>query len=300
MTSRFLRRGFTRTPRRGPSFLRDRSEPAPPKETCIMGLLGTARVTLRLFTLAVLTGFTVLRLKLSAKLRGACPKTATRHGHAWARRMLSLLGVRVEVEGAPPGDAVLFVANHRSYVDIAALLAQRPCAFLAKAEIAGWPLFGVAARETHTVFVQREDKASRRAARGGALSLLKQGVAFAAFPEGTTSRGPGTLPFFPGLFELAAEHRIPVVPVAIEYAEREDAWVGDDGFIPHFLNCFRKRRMHIALAFGPVLQGDDKEGLRTEAEAWIRDRLEALAPRGALIRGGLPRTSGRAAAPTPA
>ena len=265
-----------------------------------MGLLGTARVMWRLSALAALTAFTVLRLKVSAKLRGRCPHVATRHGHAWARRMVSLLGVRVEVHGSPPSGPVLLLANHRSYVDIAALLAQRPCAFLAKAEIEEWPLLGAAARATHTVFVRREDKASRRAARAGALALLQRGVAFAAFPEGTTSRGPGALPFFPGLFELAAKQRIPVVPVAIEYASRDDAWVGDDGFIPHFWGCFRKRRVELALAFGPVLQLADKDGLRSEAEAWIHGQLETLAPRGAFVRGELPRTSGPAAAPTPA
>ena len=265
-----------------------------------MGLLGTARVTLRLFGLAALTAFTVLRIKVSARLRGGCPQIATWHGHRWARRMVNLLGVELEVHGSPPTGPVLLLANHRSYVDIAALLAQRPCAFLAKAEIAEWPLFGAAARETHTVFVRREDKASRRAARAGAMALLRQGVAFAAFPEGTTSRGPGALPFFPGLFELAAEHGISVVPVAIEYASRDDAWVGDDGFIPHFLGCFRKRRVQVALAFGPVLDHPDKEGLKREAEAWIRARLETLAPCGALVRGEIPRASGHAAATTPA
>jgi 1-acyl-sn-glycerol-3-phosphate acyltransferase len=265
-----------------------------------MGLLATARVMWRLSALAALTAFTVLRLKVSAKFRGSCPHVATRHGHAWARRMVSLLGVRVEVHGSPPSGPVLLLANHRSYVDIAALLAQQPCAFLAKAEIEEWPLLGAAARATHTVFVRREDKASRRAARAGALALLQRGVAFAAFPEGTTSRGPGALPFFPGLFELAAEQRIPVVPVAIEYANRDDAWVGDDGFIPHFWGCFRQRRVELALAFGPVLQWADKDGLRSETEAWIHGRLETLAPRGASVRGELPRTSGPAAAPTPA
>jgi 1-acyl-sn-glycerol-3-phosphate acyltransferase len=289
-------------PRRRPRFLREfAAMDKPPKEIHPMGLLGTARVTFRVLALATLTTFTVLHLKLSARLRGRCPHLATRHGHAWARRMLSLLGVKVQVHGSPPAGPVLLLANHRSYVDIVALLAQQPCAFLAKREIEEWPLFGAAARETHTVFVKREDKASRRAARAGALDLLRQGVVFAAFPEGTTSRGPGALPFFPGLFELAAEHRIPVVPVAIEYASRDDAWVGDDGFIPHFLSCFRRRRTQVALAFGPVLHRGDKEGLRAEAEAWIRSRLETLVPLGAFVPPReLPRTSGPAAAPTPA
>jgi 1-acyl-sn-glycerol-3-phosphate acyltransferase len=185
------------------------------------------------------------------------------------------LGIELEVSGTAPGERVLLLANHRSYIDIPVLLSQVPCAFLAKAEIGTWPLFGAAARLVHTVFVQREDPESRRASRDGALDRLQRGLTFAAFPEGTTSRGPGTLPFFPGLFRLAEEHGIPVVPVAIEYHDPGDAWVDDDPFLGHFLSCFRKRRVRVSLAFGPTLRADRMPDLKAEAERWIAARLAA-------------------------
>lgn len=257
-----------------------------------MRLLGTVRVAFRLLALALLTASALVRLGVRARLAGPCPHAATRQSRAWARRMLRLLGVSLDVHGAPPAGPVLLLANHRSYVDIAAILSQRACAFLAKAEIGGWPLFGAAARQTHTVFVRREDKTSRRAARAGALALLRQGVAFAAFPEGTTKRGPGTLPFFPGLFELAAEHGVPVVPVAIEYADRADAWVGDNSFLGHFWTCFRKRRVEVSIAFGPTLRAAEVDDLKGRAETWIRARLEELGARSAPERARLDSLTG--------
>lgn len=240
-------------------------------------MIDTLRVGRRLALLAGLTTATVWRLRLARALRGPDPHSDTRIGRGWARRMLRLLGVELTVHGEPPAETALLVASHRSYLDIAALLSQVPCAFLAKQEIAEWPLFGTAARHQHTVFVKRECRASRRASRDGALGVLRQGLPFAAFPEGTTSRGPGTLPFFPGLFEVAREHGFPVVPVAIEVADPADAWVDDESFVAHFLTCFRKRRIRVAIAFGPVLRADDTDDLRATAEAWIRERLDGFA-----------------------
>ncbi len=240
-----------------------------------MGLLEAARVGTRITTMTSATTLTIGRLRARARFRGDCPHAAVRRGHAWARRVVPALGIDLDVSGAVPRERVLLLANHRSYIDIPVLLSQVPCSFLAKAEIARWPLFGTAARLTHTVFVQRDDPASRRAARAGALDRLRQGLTFAAFPEGTTSRGPGILPFFPGLFQLASEHGIPVVPVAIDYDDPGAAWVDDDPFLGHFLTCFRKRRIGVSLTFGPTLRAESVGNLKSEAERWIRARLAA-------------------------
>lgn len=239
-------------------------------------MIGTLRVSLRLALLAGLTSATVWRLRAARALRGAQPLADTEIGRSWARRMLWLLGVELEVHGAPPAETALLLANHRSYLDVAALLSQLPCAFLAKQEIAAWPLFGTAARHQHTVFVRRDHRESRKASRASAAALLRRGLPFAAFPEGTTSRGPGLLPFYPGLFEVAREHGFPVVPVAIEVGDPADAWVGDESFLGHFLICFRKRRIRVAIAFGPVLRPEGPGDLRAAAERWIRARLEEL------------------------
>jgi 1-acyl-sn-glycerol-3-phosphate acyltransferase len=240
-----------------------------------MIVIGSVRVGLRLLWMAGAMALTVQRLRWRARLRGDCPHAAVRQGHAFARRAVRRLGIELEVSGSAPRERVLLLANHRSYIDIPILLSQLPCSFLAKAEIASWPLFGSAARLQHTVFVQREDRASRRASRAGALDRLQRGLSFAAFPEGTTSRGPGTLPFFEGLFRLAEEHGIPIVPVAIDYDDPNDAWVDDDPFLGHFLSCFRKRRIRVSLSFGPTLRGEQVQDLKREAEGWIRERLAA-------------------------
>jgi 1-acyl-sn-glycerol-3-phosphate acyltransferase len=223
--------------------------------------------------LAAVTWLAVRRLERARRERGACPHEATRHGNAWAQRVVRALGIDLVVQGAPPPGPHLLLANHRSYVDILAILSRHPCAFLAKIEVGDWPLLGAAARLAGTVFVKRECADSRKRARESALALLQRGVPFAAFPEGTTFRGPGILPFFPGLFRMAEQYGIPVVPIAVEYADPADAWVGDDPFLPHFLTAFAKPRVRVRVVFGPALHAHDGADLRETASAWIRARV---------------------------
>jgi len=240
----------------------------------------TARVGARGLALASLTSATAAGLAVRRRLHGDCPRTALAVGQRWARRSARALGLEITVDGTPPAPGpLLLLANHRSYVDIVALLAQVPCRFLAKAEIGGWPVFGTAARLQGTVFVQRECPASRKAARQGARAALRAGLPFAAFPEGTTFRGPGTLPFFRGLFEVAAEEDAPVVPVALELGDPADAWVDDDTFARHFAERFREPRLRVHLHFGPALRGRCADGLREGAQSWIEESLRAALPK---------------------
>lgn len=235
------------------------------------------RAYLRLGRMAAITTRSLASLKLTHSRSGGCPHEAARHGHAWARRLIGALGIEVSVRGAPPPGPHLLLGNHRSYIDILAVLGVRPCGFLAKLEIASWPVFGAAARLHPTVFVAREDRDSRKRAREGALALLQRGLAFAAFPEGTTCRGPGVLPFFPGLFHLAEQYDFPVVPFALEYEDRADAWIDDDPFVGHFLQTFRKPRIRMHLSFGPTLRRKPAEELRRSASDWIRGEVRAAA-----------------------
>jgi 1-acyl-sn-glycerol-3-phosphate acyltransferase len=239
-----------------------------------MAPMGLLRVAWRLLQLVAVTRLSIRRLRAERRRVGDCPHTALRHGHAWARRMTRALGVRVRVHGEPPAEPALLLANHRSYLDIPVLLAQLPCAFLAKSEVAAWPLFGEAARLHHTVFVEREDPTSRKRSREEVLRVLRRRVSFVAFPEGTTSFGPGLLPFYPGLFRLAAENDVPVVPVMIEYERREDCWVGADSFLGHFVDCFRRPEVRVTVCFGPALGPREVDDLRAHVADWILGRLE--------------------------
>ena len=75
----------------------------------------------------------------------------TRH---WGRAMARVVGMRIRVEGAP-GRGFL-VANHLSYMDIIVLGAVTGSGFVSKAEVAGWPGLGIAARSAGTLFPDRE------------------------------------------------------------------------------------------------------------------------------------------------
>lgn len=84
----------------------------------------------------------------------------------WSARILRWLGVKVDVFGQYRGDARvrdsgrtpgqvgrLIVANHISFLDIFALNCVFPSAFVAKAEIARWPVFGMIAKSVDTVLL---------------------------------------------------------------------------------------------------------------------------------------------------
>lgn len=227
----------------------------------------------RLTFFLLVTAFTVIWMKLNALLRVPDRWEVARIGQHWARMLMAVLGVEVQIRGEMPSGRQLIMANHRSYIDIAAILSVIPCNFLSKKEIGEWPLVGAAARMNNTVFVDRECRKSRKLARQCAKEVLDQGMNFAAFPEGTTTRGPGIVRFYKGLFEVAEENGYPIVPIALEYGERDDAWVDQDGFLKHFIRCFGKQRVFVSIAIGPQVQPGDPFHTRLFVENWIKRNL---------------------------
>lgn len=196
----------------------------------------------------------------------------------WIRITLFILGVKVSVAGLekayPPA---LFVGNHWSYFDPVATLHFIMADPVAKSEVRNWPLIGEGAEATGVLFVKREDPDSRKEVRQQLVDNIKNGRSVLIYPEGTTSSNRHTLPFKKGGFEMAGRHHIPVVPIAIWYEDVNDAWVGDDTFVPHFLRNFGKRHTHIHLSFGPQLQGQDGQNLLEGAQDWINRQLSERA-----------------------
>lgn len=222
-----------------------------------------------------LMSFLSITVVSTARCRFAGPSTAARVGIAqgWAKSMLRRTGVHVERRGAVPAAPAILVANHRSYLDIPVLAAAAPSVFLAKHEIAGWPVLGNAGREIRTIFVDRQDRSSRKAALARIRQALRSGLSVTLFPEGTTTRGPGLLPFRPGVFYLACEERVPVIPVAVCYDDPELAWVDDDPFLEHFLTHLGDEEIRASTHFGPEMRAGDGETLRRSAEEWIAEDL---------------------------
>ncbi len=230
----------------------------------------------RLFLVIGITMSSILRLAVTVSSSGWSPGLVASRARQWAGMLVKGLDIHIEQTGDIPENGVLVASNHRSYLDIVVILAHLKAAFLAKKELASWPLFGLAAKRGNTVFVDRSSAQSRTAARQALGEKLSQGISVVVFPEGTTSAGPGILPFKKGIFHLAATQEIPVVPVAICYENPKAAWIGDDFFLPHFLEIFKTSPLKARVSFGPVLRITDGDALRKAAQASVQQQLNAI------------------------
>ncbi len=139
----------------------------------------------------------------------------------WSRQLLGILGIRLDAQlaGVEPGS--LFVANHISWLDIYALNAARPMAFVAKAEIRQWPFIGWLAANTDTVFLRRGTGRAAKIVNSEIDGLLNAEKDVAIFPEGTTTDGTHLLNFHSALLQPAVETGRPVQPVALSYCDAE-------------------------------------------------------------------------------
>jgi 1-acyl-sn-glycerol-3-phosphate acyltransferase len=191
----------------------------------------------------------------------------------WLNHIPPVMGFALQVKGTACGTPCLFVCNHISYIDPIAILVLVDANVVAKAEVRGWPLVGYGAYLVGTIFVKREEKSSRQETANTILTALENGESILVFPEGTTTAGPGTLPFKPRSFLTAHQAGVPVQPIAIQYDSPKVAFIGDDTFLPHFFSLFRTKRITGRIAFGPLLYGTDTA---IQAEQWINQQQKAV------------------------
>lgn len=207
-----------------------------------------------------------------------------------------LFGLRVQVRGAPATERpLLLVANHSSWLDIVVLTSILPVIFIAKSEIAGWPLFGLFAKLQRSVFVDR----SRRQATGDVTKTiagrLAEGDPVVLFGEGKAGDGNRVLPFRSALLGALREAlgnggRGYVQPVSIAYTRLhglpmgrqhrpEAAWYGGMSLGPHLLNVVREGAIDAVVSFGVPLEvepGVDRKQLARATEDAVR-RMTAAA-----------------------
>lgn len=240
------------------------------------------RVALRVLGVFIVIASSALRLLLFGMRREAAASVGSR----CAAAILRVAGVSIEVQGEFRRGQGLVVCNHRSYIDILAILSVTPFSFLCKKEVRAWPLIGGMAERMGVVFVDRSSRESRAETLARVATEVMAGAELAAFPEGTTSKGPGMRPLYPGLFRAAETHGFGVVPMVIEYADPEDAWVGDDTLVRHVLFWLSKPRseLTIRIAEPDALELRDsgtyalraRASLQERAEAWMREALVEL------------------------
>ena len=181
----------------------------------------------------------------------------TRLRQRWLSHVPAMMGMDMKVEGIPYKGTCLYVSNHIGYIDPFVILVHVEANVVAKAEILKWPLIGLGGYMVGTIFVKREEKSSRQETVMAIRTALEEGTSILIFPEGTTSAGPGTLPFRPRAFEAALLAGVPVQPIAIKYESPLVAFIGNHTFIPHFFRLFRLKSITGRVTFGPLLHGTE-------------------------------------------
>ncbi|WP_442753394.1 lysophospholipid acyltransferase family protein [Methylocystis sp. JAN1] len=198
----------------------------------------------------------------------------------FCRLICATIGIKVTPIGALPASAPRFVvSNHVSWTDIIALASLYPLVFLAKSEVAGWPVLGFLARLQGTVFVPRGSRKDITRVNAAIRNVLREGRDFVIFPEGTSSDGAQVLPFRPTHFGALRGHdgALAVTPVAIRYTA-DCGWYGDMTFLPHLWSLMKRGGVECLVAFGEAIdaRGKDRKQLASEMEAQVRAKLREL------------------------
>jgi lyso-ornithine lipid O-acyltransferase len=198
------------------------------------------------------------------------------------RVLLWLVKVHVDVHAAPDRIPQLIVANHISWTDIPALGSVCPISFLAKREIARWPVVGTFARLQKTIFVDRGKRQSMLDANAAIASRLRSGASIAIFPEGTTSDGTQLGPFRSAHFGaaqdvLARSESLHIHPVAIRYSSPRAAWCGDMLLVPHVIGLLRGAPVTCDLIFCAPIEFKANADRKIIAEECRRRIAAALA-----------------------
>src|ERR1700726_4139355 len=196
----------------------------------------------------VLVPFQLIGLVFDLRLQRTIP-------HVYHRVLCTLIGVRIREMGArSTASPALILSNHVSWLDICVISALAPVVFVAKSEVARWPVFGWLAKLQRTIFINRQARHQTGAATREIASRLLGGDAVVLFAEGTSSDGIRVLPFRSSL--VGAVHHalgdsthhthVTVQPMSLAYVRLSGlptgralrdrvAWYGDVELIPHLL-----------------------------------------------------------------
>jgi len=202
---------------------------------------------------AATTGALTHELTARLRRRGASPPEQAAALSRVFARVAGWHGVAIEVTGVLPRRPCVVVANHVSYLDAIALLSLIPALPICKGEVGSWPILGAGARATGVLLVDRSSAWSGAGVLRGARAALRAGANVLNFPEGTTTAGDQLLEFRRGIFGVAALADVPIVPVALSYADPDAPWIGDATFLPHYLRTAAKERVPVRVAIGDPL-----------------------------------------------
>ena len=209
----------------------------------------------------------------------------------WHRIARFLSGVKVTQHGQPDSKRPLLVtANHTSWLDIVILGSIAPVCFIAKSEVATWPVFGMFAKLQRSIFIDRNSRAKTGQSAKEIAGRIRDGDMMVLFAEGTSNPGNGVLPFRSALVGAAREaldgdtEQVWIQPLSIAYTNVQGlpmgrqfrplvAWIGDLDLLPHVWRVLRENAIDATITWGePIAYGrdSDRKAVTKSAEESVR------------------------------
>ncbi len=240
--------------------------------------------------LACFVLLTVAILPVQALLSMIGRRSGRRLARLYWGGVARIMRLGIAIEGRPPdrGPALL-VANHASWLDVVALGAVVEAAFIAKSEVAGWPLIGPAARAGRTIFIDRSRRGDTVRTVAAMRARFAEGGMLVLFAEGTSSDGRRVLKFRTSLMASAAgsgsaQASLQIIPVSIAVLRLGGlplcrrtmprvAWYGDMPFATHLWELLKRGPVEMQIRFhDPIAAAEvpDRKQLTRRCEAVVR------------------------------
>ncbi len=249
--------------------------------TTLRALFRLARTTLHLLggtlTVALVFPFISSSRRLRLKQR-------------WSRQLLEALGVTLKVGAgdtvapATPTVQGMIVANHISFLDIFAINALAPAAFVSKDDVRAWPLIGWLCANTDTIFIERGSRRAAQSTRENLVAHLKEGRLVSVFPEGTTSDGHDVLPFHGALFQSAIDAGTTITPVVLRYTNGSGChsaaadYIGDTSLLECFwsIACASSLVIQLEILAPIASDGRDRRHLAAHVHQVVAQNLHTI------------------------
>jgi 1-acyl-sn-glycerol-3-phosphate acyltransferase len=201
----------------------------------------------------------------------------------WSAKLLRILNIVLSVRGEAKisSPQVVLVANHISWLDVFVINAAHPSRFIAKSEIADWPVAGSLATNAGTIFIRRAKRTDAAKTNDAIAAQLRQSNTVAIFPEGTTTAGDKLLKFHTSLFEPAVANQATIAPVALRYRQSNGevdtsaAFIGELTFSQSMGQIIAQKSIIAEVIFAPVIAPVENESSHANCRRSLAHAAEA-------------------------
>jgi len=204
----------------------------------------------------------------------------------FCRGLAPIIGMRVQISGTVPKAPFYLVANHLSYVDVYLLAYATGCTFVARGDMANWPLIGAICKSLHVIFIDREHKQDALRVNDLIARQIENGDGLVVFAESRISPGRDVAAFKSALLVPAVENKLPVHYVTVSYATREGyppanrvvGWWRPEPVFSHIFRLLRQPGFTATLHFGDApIQSTDRKALARDLHEAVKKQFVPVA-----------------------